>query len=223
MVVVRDHKTGSTLGSTSGLDDMMDSQLQLYGWGAAPTVDSWEVGAQIRAVAYDRVRSVAPKPPHLTASGRLAVRGGEPSISQTDLATYVEWAKGPDGEGVPWGEEGAYYVSGKRKGEPKFGRYVAEESVIETLSSKTSQNQWQQRALTPLNVNLVRSHLRAAVDSAKSIEGTQTAYAEVGEVARILTRSICRWCPFADMCRAEMFGGPGGEYPPEDYGLVVRP
>ena len=47
---------------TASQDEMMDSQLQVYAWGANDVVKSWGYGG-IRATAYDRVKSVAPKPP----------------------------------------------------------------------------------------------------------------------------------------------------------------
>jgi hypothetical protein len=218
MVVARDHKSAKALPTQSAFNDMQDSQLQFYAWGITPTLASW--GApKVRAVAYDRMCSIAPKPPTLTQAGALAVRGGEPSIASTDLETYKAWAEGPDGEGVPWGEPDAYYVSGPRKGQPKFGRYTAEDKVIERLSAPQERARWFQRTLTPLNANLIRAHLRAAVDSTTDIWRTQERARLTLEAARNMTDANCRWCDFQSICRAQMFGGADGQYELAEHNL----
>lgn len=202
MVVARDHKTHKEIARQSSADNMMDSQLQIYAWGASPDVTSWGKGP-IKAVAYDRVKMVHPSTPNLTKSGRLAQRGGVPAVGSTDLVTYKEWAKGENGDGVPY--------EGLRKDGSGAGMYTEEESVVEQLSSSSAQSTWFQRSLTPLNMNVVRGHLRAAVDSAFDIRRTRVRVKESHEASRNLT-SKCKWCPFVDLCRAEMLGGPDGDY-----------
>lgn len=221
LVVVRDQKTSKQLDATTAFDDMMDSQLMLYAWGASPMIGAWGDGP-VRMIQYDRMRSIQPKPPHLTLSGNLAVRNGQPSVSSCDLETYLEWAAGPDGEGVPWGEQGVYYVSGNRKGEPKFGFYTAEDNVVEKLSTPAARSSWFNRKTVPLNINVVRTHLRAAVDSAEDIQRTQKRVSEVSEAQRNLSRSNCRWCDAVGLCRAQMMGGPTGDYELADYNLIGR-
>ena len=54
-------------------------------------------------------------------------------MTDYDLETYALWALGPDGDGVPWGEPDAYYVSGAKKGQPKFGLYRLDPKVAENL------------------------------------------------------------------------------------------
>ena len=216
LVVVRDHKTHKTLAARTSAEDMMDSQLQVYAWGASPTITAWGYGP-VKAVAYDRVRTTAPKQPKLTATGTLSK-----SVTDYDLPTYLSFAAGPDGTGAPWGEEGAYYVSGKKKGEPKFGVYQAEESVVRALSDPAAASTWQQRTLTPLNRNIVTTHLRAAVDTSLDITATRARVAETGAAGRNLTND-CKWCPFAELCRAEMTGGAGGDYDLEAMYLRERP
>lgn len=215
LVVVRDHKTHKTLGTRTSAEDMMDSQLQVYAWGASPTITAWGYGP-VKAVAYDRVRTTAPKQPKLTATGTLSK-----SVTDYDLPTYLSFAAGPDGTGAPWGEEGAYYVSGKKKGEPKFGTYHAEDSVVRALSDPAAASTWQQRTLTPLNRNIVTTHLRAAVDTSLDITATRARVAETGAAGRNLTND-CKWCPFAELCRAEMTGGAGGDYDLEAMYLRER-
>lgn len=214
VITVRDHKAHKTLAARTSAEDMMDSQLQIYAWGASPTVSSWGLGP-IRAVAYDRVRMAAPKSPSVTSTGTLSK-----GVTDYDLATYLAFAAGPDGKGAPWGKEGDYYVSGKKKGEPKFGRYLAEETVIAKLSDPAALSSWQQRTLSPLNRNVVMAHLRAAVDTSADVRRTRVRAEETQEAGRNLTKG-CQWCPFQELCRAEMTGGPGGDYDLES--MWIRP
>lgn len=208
MLVVRDLKTRRNLGPTA-LDDMMDSQPHLYSWGLAEMFDE-----PIRAVSYDRARSTAPKLPKVTIQGNLAK-----TPSDYDLATYLAWSTGPDGEGVPWGEEGAVFASGKRKGEPKFGRYLPEESVLDHLRTPDELGRWFDRSLTPINPRIVSAHLASSAHTIDDIGRTRGMIADTGAAPRNFTRYGCTNCDFQQLCRAQMIGGPDGDYPPEDYGL----
>jgi hypothetical protein len=218
MIVVRDNKSHRTLSTQTSADDMMDSQLQFYAWGASPEITSWGLG-KVQATAYDRVRSVKPSPPQLTMGGRLAMRGGEPSIGQCDLHTYLQWAAGPttnkDGDEV---HDGQWYP-GTRGHDP--GWYQAEPEVISKLSTPAARSVWFQRTLTPLNGNIVRTHLRAAVDSSVDLQRSRERAVDTREASRNLTAN-CRWCDFAKLCRAEMVGGADGDYDLVDLGLRVR-
>lgn len=211
LLVIRDHKSHKALASTSSVPDLMDSQLQLYSWGSAPLVKAWGRGP-VRAVAYDRVRMSAPKEPKITNTGTLSK-----SVTDYDLHTYLTWTEG----GVPWGEEGAHYVTGKRAGEPKWGRYEAEEKVIAALSDPASRSQWFQRTLTPVNRNLVRVHLQSAIDTAHDTHRTRERGEATGQAARNLTKN-CRFCEFQSLCQTEMVGGVGGEYELSDHYLRER-
>jgi hypothetical protein len=208
MVVVRDHKTAKGLPTQSTVDDMMDSQLQLYAWGASPTITGWGYG-KIQATAYDRARMVAPRPPQLTLSGRLTYRDGKPMIGGTDLHTYLQWCR-----------EGVEYPGVKKDG-TGAGVYLPEEAIVEQLSTPASQSIWFQRTLTPLNGNLIKAHLRAAVDSAHDIILTRARVEVAGEAARNLSNG-CRWCDYVSLCRAEMVGGPDGDYVLADHNLRQR-
>lgn len=212
ILVARDHKSHKELAASTSLDDMMDSQLQLYVWGADPIVKTWGMGS-IRATAYDRVKSVMPKTPQLTLAGALSK-----AVTAYDLHTYSTWAQGPEGKGVPWGEDGVYFVSGAKKGQPKFGLYEPEEKVLTALASPAEKSKWYQRTLVPLNKTLIQSHLMAAVDSSKGIEESRARAEERGETARNLTKT-CSWCEYLDLCRFQMFGGPDAEFEPEEFGL----
>lgn len=207
VVVARDHKTHRTLGTQTAADDMMDSQLQVYSWGAAPTVKEWGLGP-IQATAYDRVRMVAPKDPQITLAGSLSK-----SVTDYDIHTYLAWSRGPNGEGVPF--------PGRKKDGSDAGLYLAEQAVIDRLSSPTARSAWYQRTLVPLSRNVVMAHLRAAADTAEAIEVTSARVDQTGEGARNLTKN-CRWCDFASLCRAQMVGGVDGEYPLLDFGLRRR-
>lgn len=207
VVVVRDDKTAKSLATQTVADDMMDSQLQFYAWGASPEVSSWGLGS-IQAVAYDRARSVAPKSPVLTLAGSLSK-----SVTDFDRTTYVEWARGPEGLGVPY--------PGRKKDGSDAGLYVAEEEVIQRLSSPSAVSAWFQRTLTPLNVNIVRAHLQAALDTARDMTRTKERMETVHEAQRNLS-AACRWCDYVALCRAQMVGGRDGAYDLAAMGLRIR-
>lgn len=213
--VIRDYKTSTKLDAADSASDMMDSQLPLYAWAIRGKVSEW--GHDVRALAYDRSRSTAPKTPQLTQAGALSK-----SVTDYDLSTYLAWAAGPDGNGQPWGEPDTYYVSGTKKGQPKFGTYTAEQTVVDKLSDPAAQSVWFQRSLIPWNDNLIRSHLRAAVLTQQQMVATATYFDRYGESPRSLGPA-CRYCDFAALCRAEMLGGPGGEYPLEAMSLTDEP
>lgn len=205
IVVVRDCKTSGTLGQVTSLDEMMDSQVQLYAWGLGPTCDEWGV-PRPRAVAFDRVRSKAPKTPKLTKAGKLSS-----SVKDYDLTTYLEWV----------GDDGIPYEGMKKDGSAA-GVYTVEEAEIERLGSPQVVSQWFSRHLTPVSPHLVRSHLQAAADTCSDISLTRKRAAARGEASRNFGKAACQFCEFADLCRAQMVGGPGGEYAPEEYGLRYR-
>ena len=205
IVVVRDCKTSGTLGQVTSMDEMMDSQVQLYTWGLGPTCDEWGV-PRPRAVAFDRVRSKAPKTPKLTKAGKLSS-----SVKDYDLTTYLEWV----------GDDGIPYEGMKKDGSAA-GVYTAEEAEIERLVSPQVVSQWFSRHLTPVSPHLVRSHLQAAADTCSDISRTRKRAAARGEASRNFGKAACQFCEFADLCRAQMVGGPGGEYAPEEYGLRYR-
>ena len=204
IVVVRDCKTSGTLGQVTGLDEMMDSQVQLYAWGLSPDCVEWGVPAP-RAVAFDRVRSKAPKTPKITKAGKLSA-----SVKDYDLRTYLEWCA----NGVPF--------EGMKKDGSGAGTYTAEEAEIERLASPQVVSQWFARHLTPVSPYLVRSHLQAAADTCSDIARTRVRADRRGDAPRNFGKAACQFCEFADLCRAQMVGGPGGEYAPEEYGLRYR-
>ena len=204
IVVVRDCKTSGTLGQVTSLDEMMDSQVQLYAWGLSPDCARWGVPSP-RAVAFDRVRSKAPKTPKITKAGKLSA-----SVKDYDLRTYLEWCA----DGVPF--------EGMKKDGSAAGTYTAEEAEIERLASPQVVSQWFARHLTPVSPYLVRSHLQAAADTCSDISRTRVRADRRGEAPRNFGKASCQFCEFADLCRAQMVGGSGGEYAPEEYGLRYR-
>lgn len=204
VVVCRDHKISKKLGQQTSADDMMDSQLQLYAWGANPIVTAWGRGS-IKATAYDRVRMVRPPTPKVTISGTLSK-----SVSDYDLRTYLEWcdSKPP--------------YAGRTKDGSQAGIYEQEEREIERLRSPAVISSWFQRTLTPLNPHLIRAHLRAAVDSAIDMGVSYERARLENAAARNLTWGNCRWCDFAGLCRSEMFGGAQGDFNLADFRLVQK-
>lgn len=245
MVVVLDNKANKELSNAnSALDDLMDSQLQLYAWGITPKLKREGLPAP-RAIGFDRTRTVAPKTPLITASGSLSK-----SVTAYDLKTYLEWSEDdtrpseselagitellPDDQraktleilsepGRVWGKVGEFFVSGAKKGQPKFGLYEVDEKVVEHLRTPVERHRWSRRTQDPVNRRMVETHLRAAVDTAQDIYMTQKRGEATGEAGRNLDRRGCTWCDFQDLCRAQIVGGPRGEYDIESYGLRVRP
>ena len=217
LVVVRDAKSNKALAAADAADDLSDSQTHLYAWGVQPDVQEWGLGP-VTALSYDRARSAMPKQPSLTQAGALSK-----SVTDYDLATYREFAAGPDGQGVSWGEEETYVKTGKRAGEPKWGRYVEDPVLVEKLSSPSALSIWHQRTLTPVNYNIVSTHLRSVSSTQVEAKRTVLAMAEHGEAPRNFNRLLCSWCDFNKLCRAEMIGGVEGTYDPSDYGLTERP
>lgn len=211
LYVARDHKTGATLAAGDATEDLMDSQLQLYAWAVGQRLAHW--GITLGAVAYDRVRTKAPTTPQLTQTGTLSK-----SVTDYDLSTYLAWAS----TGPTWGEEGAVYKSGPKKGSPKFGTYTVDPAVVERLSSPSTQSVWHQRTLTPLNRHVIVAHLAALATTADDMAVTTSRVEEAGEAPRNLTRRACGWCEFSSLCLAQMMGGPDGEYPLEDHGLRAK-
>ena len=103
MITVKDDKFLSSLGNMTAVDDMMDSQLDLYAWGVERTLQRYDINERVRAVMFDRVKSTAPSTPKLNLNGSLSA-----SVTQFDLKTYLDWARedtrpgpfptyGPDG------------------------------------------------------------------------------------------------------------------------------
>lgn len=209
LVVVRDNKTKKSMPTMSSLDDVMDSQLQLYAWGLTPLVKSWELRG-IDATSYDRTSSVEPKVPVLTKGGTLSK-----SVTRFDRATYEQWVAGPEGVGVSY--------PGTKKDGSGAGTYVLDPQVVVSLSTPEARHEWFQRTLVPVNANIVRTHVQGALDTAVDIQVTEARVARSGEAARCMTEATCKWCPYAALSRAQMYGGPWGEYDPADYGLEVIP
>lgn len=246
MIVIRDNKTLKSLSnSTSALDDLMDSQLQLYTWIATPTLQAAGFDPA-RAVGYDRVRSTAPKTPQLTLAGGLSK-----AVTDYDLETYRRWAvedtsaeaiqafigteeyekltpeQQAEVEGLEpgrlYGKIGEFGKTGPKAGQPKFGIYEIDEKTIEALDTPSEQAKWHSRTLRPVQRGVVTTHLQAAIDSAKDIRASVARAKTKGAAPRNLTRRGCQWCPFAGICRAQMVGGASGEYDLESLGLRIRP
>lgn len=246
MVVIKDGKAQKDIDrGNSALDDLMDSQLQLYAWGIAPKLKREGLPGP-RAISYDRVRSVGPKSPLLTAAGGLSK-----SVTAYDLDTYVRWAStdgrpGPEevaameeangfaegglqkvldrmDPGPVWGKVGEFYVSGAKKGLPKFGTYTIDPKVVENLGGITEVGRWSDRSYDPVNRRMIAAHLRSAVDTALDIFQTQKRAEVVGHAARNLDRRGCSFCDYRDLCRAQLVGGPDGDYDIEAFGLRQKP
>lgn len=193
MVVIRDHKSHKKIGEEGTAENMMDSQLQVYAWGASKVIASWGFGP-VRAVAYDRIRMTAGKEPKITQMGGLSA-----TVKDYDLNTYLEWV-----------QKGQTYP-GRKKDCSQSGTYVLDQGVVDHLKSPDERAKWARRSLAPLNMHVVKTHLRSAVDAAIDVSKTVARFEEQGDAARNFG-GACRWCDYTDLCRAEMLGGPDGDY-----------
>lgn len=202
IVVIRDYKTSKGLATQTAVDDMMDSQLHLYAWGVSPVLAVH--GLRASALSYDRCNSVKATTPRLNQSGTLSK-----TVTNFDILSYRDWVA-----------EGQEYP-GRAKDGSQAGVYQLDEAMVEHLTSPVWVSRWFQRTLVPVNRNLVKSHLLAAADSLADMRATAERTRASGEAPRNLGPA-CRWCDFAALCRAQMQGGPDGEYDPGDFGLVTR-
>lgn len=203
ILVARDIKTSKRLASSESMTDVLDSQLHLYAYALLPFLKKYDLPS-LTAVEYDRVRSVMPVSPVLTASGLLSQ-----SVKSYDLHTYLEWTVDPIGWGVP----DTYTAAGK----PKFGTYHRDQKVVDRLSSPEEIGQWFRRTLIPVNRNVIRHHVKSAVMTAESME--QSREADPDQLARNFSKN-CEWCDYAKLCRAEVMGGVDGDYDLSDLGLT---
>lgn len=203
LIAARDYKSMKKLDSQTTVDDMMDSQLQLYAWGVTPQLAP--AGLRLSALSYDRACSVKATEPKITQMGGLSK-----SVTNYDWLTYVEWAA--LGQTFP----------GRTKDGSQAGVYEEDPDVTAHLKTPVQVSKWFQRTLTPLNRHLILSHLRAAEDTVADMERTVATIERRGDAPRNLGKDNCRWCDFASLCRAQMVGGPEGEYPLENFGLVAR-
>lgn len=211
--VVLDNKTTATLDPATSADDLMDSQLQLYVWGAAKRVADYlqEQGTRPpylkapRAISYDRIRSALPATPQLTKSGTLSK-----SVTMYDAATYRAWANtNPTYPGLKKDGSGA-------------GTYAFDEKVFEKLDTPAVWGKFFQRTLTPVSRATVTAHLRAAIHTAQAKDSAREFASKTYEAPRNLSKLVCGFCDFADLCRAQMVAGAEGEWDLAQFGLEQR-
>ena len=238
ITVVRDIKTTSRMPTQSSLDDMLDSQLQLYAWGVTPDLQA--KGLEIpRAISYDRILSTKPPTPKLNLNGTLSS-----TVRNFDLRTYREWAQkdtrpqspeellercpkfeelDPDRQeaitSLPAGQVYGKLGEFTAKGSPKFGTYQLEDEVLHRLQQPDWRSMFHQRTRTPVNQQVIKAHLRAAVDTVTDIWRTQARAEVTFETARNLSKNGCQYCDFVNLCRAQIFGGADGQFDLREYGL----
>lgn len=241
IIVVRDIKTTSRMPTMSSLDDMLDSQLQLYAWGVTPKLQ--ELGIlPPRAISYDRALSTKPPLPKLNLNGTLSS-----TVKLFDKRTYQEWASTdtrPALDELPtlvakWDdmaedkqeaikeivqEMSPGRVYGKvgeftAKGDPKWGIYQPDDEMAQRLSQPDWRAMFHQRTRTPVNSQVIKAHLRAAVDTTTDIWRTQARAEVTFETARNLSKDNCKFCDYVNICRGMIFGGADGEYDLREYGL----
>lgn len=241
-VIVRENKSHKGLSEHTIGDDLLESQPQVYAWGIAPQLKTWGL-PPVKGLAYDRIRSIASPTPKATTTGTLSK-----SPSLYDLRTYLEWigtdtrpafdeldpesvsAATPEEiaqllelpAGPFWGKPLEFFVTGAKKGQPKFGVLEESEKEIARLSDPSHRAAFHKRTLRPLSTSIVRTHLRAAVDSATDIWRTQQRTSRTGEAPRSMAKMNCNFCDFATLCKTQMVGGVEGTYELADFGLRQR-
>lgn len=206
MVVVRDNKTTSRMENMSAFTDMTDSQLSLYAWGITPKLKSLGVSAP-RAMGFDRILSKATARPSLNMDGTISAKS-----RIWDLRTYLDWVA--EGQDYP----------GRAKDGTGAGTYVLDPEIVRRLTQEQWKAQFVQRTMTPISKPMIVAHLRAATDSVTDIWRTTRRAERTFEAARNLTKDGCRWCDYASLCRARMFGGSGPEvtYDLREHGLTSK-
>lgn len=244
IVVVRDNKTTSRMPTMSSLDDMLDSQLMLYAWGVTPALQ--KMGHAIpRAISYDRAMSVKCADPSLNLNGTISAKSKnwdlrtyrewalkdtrpdsldelrQVAVTNGKRDTYDDFSPEQKEiiENLPAGRVFGRIGEFKAVDVPKFGIYELDDEIIRKLSSPDWRAMFHQRTLKPINQQVVKAHLRAAIDTTTDIWKTQTRSEVTGEATRNLIKDSCKWCEYVGICRAQIFGGPDGLYDIREYGL----
>jgi hypothetical protein len=194
LVVVRDHKTSGRMSPFNAADDMVNSQLHLNAWGLKDRIEEWGV-ATPTAISFERIKSTLPAKPKLTKAGKLST-----TSFNWDLHTYLEFCESDEAKEIG---------------------YEKEDAQVERITAPSFVTQFFQRTLTPINRNVARAHLQAAVDSNIDAQATIKRWGKRGSATRNFTGTACGYCGFAKLCRAQMVGGADGEYQIEEYGLRV--
>ena len=237
VTVVVDHKThGSWPSESDAVLDLMDSQLHLYAWGVSSLLA--DTPYSVQALAYDRVRVKRPATPSLTKSGNLSK-----STTDYDLWTYLRWVEtGPTYERYKKAvtddeREQARGVAADALGIPldevtdkQMWEYVdltatltePDPKVVEALSAPEERDRFFRRHLSPVNVAVVKAHLRAAVAGYEHGNRVRAAVRAGEDVPRSPSKG-CQWCDYLSVCRAEMFGSIAGDADPQTFGLQSLP
>jgi len=187
IVVVRDHKlVGRWPSEPDAVLDIMDSQLHLYAWGMASVLEerATKAGVPVPKVSAVEYDRLRYKRP---ATPRLTQKGNlSKSVTDFDLPTYIEFT---ESEGIE-----------------------ADESVVASLAA--DRDRFFRRRLTPVNRNIVREHLRAAVSDATEAE----KITDSDSAPRTPTKG-CAWCDYLQLCRAQLVGSVQDDYDPAAFGL----
>lgn len=190
IVVVRDHKlVGRWPSEPDAVLDIMDSQLHLYAWGmSAVLADAADkAGVPVPKVAAIEYDRLRYKRP---ATPKLTQKGNlSKSVTDFDLPTYIEFV---ETEGIE-----------------------ADQTVVASLEADV--DRFFRRRLTPVNITIVREHLKAAVAGATEAE-TITA----SDSAPRSPSNKCAWCDYLQLCRAQLVGSVSEDYDPAAFGLKRR-
>jgi hypothetical protein len=153
-------------------------------------------------VEYNRGLYVSPNSPQLT-KGTKAADGSwktpprlSKSVTKFDLMTYMEFCRSPEAVEVDYRPEG---------------------ELVDKLIANEMNDDWWRRHLRPVNLTVVKQHLRAT--ARHDVRATELAAAPT--TAMPSPGEACRWCDFRALCMDEFFGNRPDPLVPSDYGLRV--
>lgn len=236
LAVVRDWKLhGSWPQGSDVAIDLMDAQIHLYAWGASTLLAETE--HSVKAVEYDRIRAKPPATPSWTKSGNLSK-----STTDFDLWTYLRVIASGEATYAPYQKDvdDATLEQARHRYAEENGVEVddvtnkqamtlvtvtvteADPSVVEELSTAEARDSFFHRNKRPVNLNVVRSHLRSAAGSLERAD-TVRARVEAGQEVPRNSGRQCDYCDYSRLCRAEMFGTVAPDTDPAEFGLKSLP
>lgn len=197
LTIVRDTKTHDSWPSEpDAVMDLLNSQLHLQGWGVAPALRELggrDIGGVQEAFVPQAVEFDRARIKKPTTP-KLTTRGVlSKSITDFDGYTYKNWCE---------------------SAEAKEAGYEFEQAVWD--KAEEDQESWFRRSLKPLSLNAIRAHVMSMQTQAERASKLDP------KKAAIQPSNSCAWCPFLNLCRAEIIGGRPDPLYPSEYGLRLK-